>query len=162
MSTNKPNKNNVIKRIDNWIKIKKRIMDMQKNDVLIGVPQEKTERREEGKEPITNAELMFIHTKGSPSRNIPARPTLEPAVEENAERIGQMYREAIKVALQGGNPSHILEKIGLYASNKAKAKFGSDDLVPNAPSTIKQKGSDRPLIDTGQLRNSVTYVVRRK
>lgn len=31
---------------------------------------------------------------------------------------------------------------------------------PNAPSTIKQKGSSSPLIDTGQLLDSITYEVR--
>ena len=32
---------------------------------------------------------------------------------------------------------------------------------PNAESTIKKKGSDKPLIDTGTMRQSVTYVVRK-
>jgi len=32
---------------------------------------------------------------------------------------------------------------------------------PNAPYTIKAKGSSNPLVDTGQLKNSITYEVNR-
>ena len=34
--------------------------------------------------------------------------------------------------------------------------------VPNAPSTIRKKGSDKPLIDTGRLRQSVNYHIKPK
>ena len=33
---------------------------------------------------------------------------------------------------------------------------------PNAPLTIELKGSSHPLIDTGQMRQSITYVVEEK
>ena len=36
------------------------------------------------------------------------------------------------------------------------------EFVPNAPSTIRKKGSDKPLIDTGQLRQGVSYKICRK
>ena len=32
---------------------------------------------------------------------------------------------------------------------------------PNSPRTIAKKGSDVPLIDTGELRKSITHVIRR-
>jgi hypothetical protein len=31
---------------------------------------------------------------------------------------------------------------------------------PNAPATIRAKGSSKPLIDTGEMRQSVTYQIR--
>ena len=34
--------------------------------------------------------------------------------------------------------------------------------VPNAKSTIKKKGSNIPLVDTNELRKSITYVLRDK
>ena len=40
-----------------------------------------------------------------------------------------------------------------------KLKFTDGTLTPNAPSTIKKKGSSRPLIDTGQLRQSISNKV---
>ena len=146
---------------DLWNKVKKELNSLAKKDVLVGIPQDNSTRKE-GFPYITNAELMFIHTNGSPVNRIPARPTLEPAVEENKDRISSMYKKAFKQVLAGGSPDDDLNKIGLYTQNKAKKKFGSDELAPNTPYTIKQKGSDRPLIDTGQLRNSVTYIIRKK
>ena len=35
---------------------------------------------------VNNAELLFIHTKGSPLRKIPARPVLQPAVEADGNK----------------------------------------------------------------------------
>lgn len=143
---------------DNWGSVKKQLESLSKLDVLVGIPQ--AEEREDGE--ITNAQLLFIQSKGSPVNNIPPRPTLEPTVSENKARISEMYRKSIEATLNGQNGRAELEKIGLWTSTKVKDKFGSDELVPNAPITIKKKGSDRPLIDTGQLRNAVTYVIRNK
>ena len=33
---------------------------------------------------------------------------------------------------------------------------------PNSPRTIRRKGSDQPLVDTGEMRKAITYVVRDK
>lgn len=153
---------NIKVRKDITKQVKKNLLDFSQLDLLVGVPQEKTER-EGNSEPITNAELMFIHTNGSPIRNIPKRPTIEPTIEENKERISEMFKIAVnKVLANKGDGRADLEKIGLWTVNKIKAKFGSDELAPNAPSTIAHKGDNNPLIDTGQLRNSITYVIRRK
>ena len=40
-----------------------------------------------------------------------------------------------------------------------RAHIRNGNWVPNAPATIRRKGSDRPLIDTGQLVNAVEYEV---
>lgn len=53
-----------------------------------------------------------------------------------------------------------LRKAGMLGQNVVRRYFVEDNgWPPNAPSTIAQKGSDRPLIDTGELRKSVAYVV---
>ena len=36
------------------------------------------------------------------------------------------------------------------------------DFEPNAPSTIRKKKSDKPLIDTGRMRQSVMTVIDKK
>lgn len=148
---------------DIYNQFKSALLDFANIDLLIGVPQEKSQR-EGNNEPITNAELMFIHSKGSPIRNIPPRPTIEPTIDKNNSKIAQKYSEAIKKILlfRKNEGRQDLEKLGLWLVNKVRAMFGSDELTPLRPATIKAKGSDRPLIDTGQLRKSVTYVIRRK
>ena len=47
-----------------------------------------------------------------------------------------------------------------YVENLIKAKIASGDFTPNAPSTIKKKGRNQPLVDTGRMLNSVKGVVR--
>ena len=47
-----------------------------------------------------------------------------------------------------------------YIENLIKAKIASGNFTPNAPSTVKKKGRNQPLIDTGRMMNSVKGVVR--
>jgi hypothetical protein len=50
--------------------------------------------------------------------------------------------------------------LGAWASGAIKATISqSGDFAPLAPSTVKAKGSSRPLIDSGQLNQSITWVV---
>ena len=55
----------------------------------------------------------------------------------------------------------------MFAQNKVRAWFTDErnNWPPNAPSTIEKKSKngkikDNPLIDTGELRKSITYVVK--
>ena len=41
-------------------------------------------------------------------------------------------------------------------------KITSGSFAPNAESTIKKKGSSKPLVDTGRMRKSVNYVIQKK
>jgi hypothetical protein len=114
---------------------------------------------------VNNAQLLYIHTNGSVLKHIPARPVIEPAIkaEGNKELILAELDSAAKAALDGkakGVDQH-LQRAGLIAQNVCRAWFtdSRNGWAPNAPSTIRAKGSARPLIDTGEMRKSITYVV---
>lgn len=115
---------------------------------------------------ISNAQLLYIHSKGSPLRNIPARPVLEPAIEAkgNREGIAAELAKAVQASLHGNDEdvTRYLKRAGLSASNAAKRWFtdSRNNWAPNAPATIRAKGSDQPLIDTGALRQAITYVIK--
>lgn len=114
----------------------------------------------------TNAELMFIHSKGSPIKGIPARPVIEPAIvaDGNKQAITAELGAAAKSTLDGdaaGATNH-LKRAGI-AGQRASQKWFTDSRNAwqgNAESTIKRKGSNRPLIDTGALRAAITFVVK--
>ncbi|RLI81339.1 hypothetical protein DRP04_06355 [Archaeoglobales archaeon] len=55
----------------------------------------------------------------------------------------------------------ILRLAGAFLEGKVKETIqqGRQDWPPLKPSTIKRKGSDKPLIDTGKLLNSITHKV---
>jgi len=114
---------------------------------------------------LNNAELLYIHTNGSPARGIPARPVLQPAVqaEGNRQAIAAELAAAARASLGGDKPGKFrsLKRAGLAGQNAARNWFTDprNNWAPNAPSTIRRKKSDKPLIDTGALRASITYVV---
>lgn len=115
---------------------------------------------------VTNAELLFIHTKGSPLRRIPARPVIEPAVEAsgNKEAIAAELGGSVKASLAGDHELAVkkMKRAALAGQNAARGWFtdSRNHWAPNALSTIKRKGSDRPLIDTGALRAAIVGIVK--
>ena len=117
------------------------------------------------KSEVTNAELMFIHSRGSELRGIPARPVIEPAIEADGNR--EAIAAELATAGQGvleANPSKTItgmKRAGLAGQNAARDWFTDprNNWPENSPRTIREKGSDRPLIDTGALRAAITYVV---
>ena len=113
---------------------------------------------------VTNAELLFIHTKGSPINHIPARPVLQPAIEANKDSINHEINASIKASLAGDKAlaQKKMMRAALAGQNAARRWFTDprNGWAPNTPGTIKAKGSDQPLIDTGALRASIVGVVR--
>ncbi len=93
---------------------------------------------------------------------IPSRPFIRNAFDHNADKINAMYeRQAGKIA-NGGTAEDCLKEMGEYGVRLIQEEIREGDFTPNAPTTIRRKGSDKPLIDTGRMRQSVHYVIRRK
>ena len=110
------------------------------------------------------AHSLFIHTFGSPAWAIPPRPVLEPAIKDSRETIGKKIAGAYRAAMRGDavGAERGLELAGTVAANAARAWFENpkNKWPPNSEQTIKRKGSNRPLIDTGEMRKAITYVIR--
>ena len=143
--------------------LKKDLERISKSEVLVGIPASAATRKNG---PINNASLLFILSKGSPLKKIPATPILEPAIVKGKTLITPHLGAAAKAVLDK-NPlkaERELKLAGTVAVNAVKRYFTdpANGWPPNAPSTIKRKGSDRRNIDTGSLRRSLTYVLRQK
>ncbi len=140
-----------------------KLLQITKMQVYVGIPENKSGRRGDA---VTNAQLMYIHTHGSALRGIPARPVIEPAIEAsgNKERITGELKTAARSTLdhKEDEATKYLKRAGMAGQNAARDWFEDprNGWAPNKANTVKQKGSDRPLIDTGQLRKSIIYVVR--
>jgi hypothetical protein len=129
--------------------------------VLVGIPARTANQGRRGK--INNASLLFIFSNGSPMRNIPARPVIQPAIEANQQSINKELGGAAKAAL-ANDPAGVMEamdRAGLVAENAAKQWFFDprNNWAPNKPATIRRKGSAQPGIDTGAMRRAITHVV---
>lgn len=160
---------------------------MQAKEVLAGFPQEEPGREDaEGNPvPITNAALGYIHNFGSPEQNIPARPFMVEGIEAKRVPIVDGMFAAGKAALDGNSQlvDQALNAVGLIAKTGIQGKINDGPFEPLAESTLKaraRRGREgaqeeldrrdageapgvelaRPLVDTGQLRNAVEYVIR--
>ena len=142
---------------------------LENTQMLVGIPAEDSEPKDGAK--INNAALLYIHSNGSPKNKIPARPVIEPALEDSKERLGELIGQATKSAMLGDSTGmqQNLERAGKAGQNAAKDWFTNpkNNWKPLKPQTAKRKESkgstvERPLIDTGSLRNSITYVLREK
>jgi hypothetical protein len=136
---------------------------INRSEVLVGIPASAATRK---KGPINNASLLFILSKGSPLKKIPATPILEPAIAKGKALITPHLGAAAKAVLDH-NPlkaERELKLAGTVAVNAAKRYFTdpANGWPPNAPSTIKRKGVDRRNIDSGSLRRALTWVLRQK
>ena len=138
---------------------------LEKREVLVGVPADNTDREET----MTNATLAYIHDNGSPARNIPARPFMEPGIKSAKAKIAKQFGFAAKRFISGGaeEASRDLNKVGLIAQAAIRAKINEGIGPELAKSTLaarRKRGrtGTKPLVDTAQLRNSINYVVREK
>lgn len=116
--------------------------------------------------PYSEAYQLYIQEHGSPLWASPPRPVLEPAIEHRKDWIAEQMSKAALAGLDGDvkGVQDGLHKAGQVAENAARDWFTNpaNGWAPNSPKTIKLKVSDKPLIDTDQMRKSITHVVRRK
>lgn len=148
--------------------IAKRLAELSAMSVVVGIPSDKNARENEQGKSITNAQLGYIHEFGAPEANIPPRPFLKPAAKEFWKEKGKKeFKKAIQEAISGNMKAAVnyLERIGIEAVSAVKIKINSN--VPPALSQAtlanrqaRGKVSEKTLVDTGQMRNSVTYEVR--
>ena len=99
---------------------------------------------------------------GSVQQRIPPRPFMSVLKNEYGDYLKKVAAdEANKIVNGTSNSGAFFKAFGVRAKGALqRAMRKSDEYVPNAPSTIKQKGSSRPLFDTGTLIRSVDYEVR--
>lgn len=141
--------------------IVKSVKSGARREVAVGFPAGANGARIHSQADMPIYQLAAIHQFGSPSRNIPARdfmglgnemiikktrPTVERgiiAVNRNPENINQMMNAVARIS----------EAEMKNAINNLKSP-------PNATSTVAIKESANPLVDTGEMMNSVTAIVR--
>lgn len=94
--------------------------------------------------------------------HIPERPFMRTAMRVNrAKYLRTMKKDAQVILAKGGDGllRASLDRLGAMAQGDIQHSITSGHWTPNAPSTIRAKGSSRPLIDTGEMRNSVTWAI---
>ncbi|SHI61964.1 hypothetical protein SAMN02745671_01175 [Anaerovibrio lipolyticus DSM 3074] len=118
--------------------------------------------RTAGKEKKTGADLVDVATWNEyGTKNIPKRPFMRKAASKNGKKWGELSEAVAERVIDGMGVEQAVEVLGNQMVGDIQNVIGDRTLLrANAPSTIRQKGSDAPLIDTGLLRGSIDFEVR--
>lgn len=166
----------------------KAIRGLEQSEVLVGFPASE-EPRKEGDAP-SNALIAYVQNYGDPERNIPQREFMAPGIRAAQPQIQPALLRAAKAAVLNnqsgvqsalvaaglagvsgvrnaiteGIPPPLSEKTikARIRARKSGLKGGTQELANRAAGLGASTDLVKPLIDTGQLRNAVTYVVAKK
>lgn len=94
--------------------------------------------------------------------DIPERPFMRQSFENHEGELQAACDAAQRLVSSGGSAEQALQQIGVAAKGLVQDEIVNGGFAPNAESTIKKKGSEQPLIDTGTMRQSVNFVVKRR
>ncbi len=173
---------------DSVPKLFKALSSFPRMDVLVGVPEENAERKSpDDKHPINNAALAYIHNYGAPEAGIPQREFMRPGILAVKPQIIKYFKLAGDAGLKGDTAKveRYMTAVGLICQNSIRATIQAGLDPALAESTLKararlanrKKGiaiskgarkqlttgeiSTTPLIVTGGLLKSLTYVLRK-
>lgn len=133
---------------------------LKQNEVFIGYQAgHSTHKDEETGEEVDMAQIAMFNELGTSTS--PPRPFLRMTVDENQPKINAMCEQQAKNIAKGGTAEQSLKELGAFGVSLVQEKIGNGTFTANKPSTIKAKGSAKPLIDTGQMRQSVHYVIKK-
>ena len=111
---------------------------------------------------LSNADIGLIHEKGSKSGKIERRSFIEMPLQLKMPRILEKVGQAVIDGLTKENIRSAYKRLGVIGENIIQGAFASRGYgrwKANAPITKAMKKSDMPLIDTAQLRKSITSQV---
>lgn len=132
--------------------LKEHIGELVKERVFVGVPRSSNGAR-------GNALIGMVHEFGL--GNNPERSWLRSTMTEQSSKYAKLIAETIPESIKNGMSAHdAYSRLGTLAVNDVKLKLASGEFVALKQATIDRKGSSKPLIDTGNLRQSINYEIR--
>lgn len=92
----------------------------------------------------------------------PARPFMKQSFENHEEELKAACKAVNDTIASGGSVEQALNALGVSVKGLVQEEIVDGDFTENALSTIKKKKSEQPLIDTGTMRQSVNFVIKRR
>lgn len=100
------------------------------------------------------------------TEHIPSRPFMRQSVDGNEDKITEFLQSKVNEIIGGKTAEQVLKEIGAFQKGLIQETIKEGVFIPNAPETIQRKskkgGPVTPLIDTGQMRQSVNYQIKKK
>lgn len=141
-----------------WGWIMKEVKELESANVDVGI-QSNSGNYTNGK---SIAEIGAIQEFGN--GKIPSRPWMRQTFDAGGSSEISSFITSVfnKLLSKNVSASQMLKLVGHKYESMTKKKLTSGPWKANAPSTVKKKGSSRPLIDTGRLRGSIKYVIKKR
>lgn len=132
-----------------------------KRTVRVGILTDAPKKEREGATgKYSLLEVAALHEFGAPAANIPARSFIRATIDEHQADIAKLQRVLLTKVVAGElTEEQALQALGAKVAGWCKARIAAGIDPPLAPATVKRKKSSKPLVDTGQLRSSITHVV---
>lgn len=150
----------IISRNNNIPRVIQSLKDLKKYDIEVGV------FSSTGAEYVIIAgvqEFGITIRKERGSIVIPERSFLRSTFDDKNNEWFTFLKKQMEHVINGRINAQILcERLGAKMVGDIQEKLTDINSPPNAPATIAKKGSSNPLIDTGGLRQRITYKVVRR
>jgi hypothetical protein len=148
------------------------VSEFAKHDVIVGWIEGKKENRD-GDAGITNAGLAAVHEFGTNDGTIPeGRLGFREWQDMHSSKIADEMQAAYVRTVKGADVKRELNKLGLWAVSdwrkyQREVQPGPEIGIAREKQIIKAHGKtaffkSKKLVDTGQLVNGATHVVRRR
>lgn len=135
----------------------KRIYALGAPKISIGIHEEAGAREHESG--MSVVDVASIHEFGL---GVPERSFIRAWFDENQERAKEALRRLLVSVVEGKRkPEQALELFAQWALGEMQARIARSIPPPLAEETIERKGSSVALIDTGQLRSSLSYEIHK-
>lgn len=107
---------------------------------------------------ISVAGVAAVHEFGGGS--VPERPFMRTGIRRGQPDQAKLNTANLKAVVRGDlTVPQALGQLGLMAATQVQREIVEGDFAALQETTINRKGSSKPLIDTGQMRQSVTYEI---
>ena len=91
---------------------------------------------------------------------IPSRPFIRISADTNKQSWEKLAQQCVNDVTDGGSPRDAAQVVGHRMVEDIRKVFGDTSMLKaNAPSTIKKKGRNEPLVDSGEMRRRVNFRV---
>ena len=143
-------------------KIQRNVRAFAGLELAIGIQGPEAGAIEHDADDLTNVELGAIHEFGAPGAGIPERSFIRSTFDAKIKQwIGQLEKVGKTIYSTGtGDPKRALGILGEKAVSDMRNTINRGIDPPLKPATVARKGSSKPLIDSGQLKNAITWKIR--
>lgn len=100
-----------------------------------------------------------INELGAPVANIPARPFIRPAIDAGSSTMERALQTGVDMIFEGKSVHFAAEKMGEAIKAEIQANIDKGVPPPNKQSTVDKKGFDHPLVDSGDMRDTIEVKV---